>query len=74
MTFKFAGMPTIKNAIETHGFHTLTSELLKQAGQPYPIDWNLKTAMLTVMLKMAENRSKEREIMQGIVSYMKVLA
>lgn len=63
----------ITRAVRTQGLHTLTSNLLKQAGQPYPEHWDLKTAALTVTLKMAQNRQSEASIRQGIASYMKAV-
>lgn len=62
----------IRRAIREHGMHTLTAELLKQASEVYPTTWNLKTAALTVTMKMAKNREAESVMRRGIASYMKV--
>ncbi len=63
---------TIRAALGAHGIHGLTSEMLKQAGEPYPLTWNLKTAALAITLKMAQNRATENTIRQGLLSYQKV--
>lgn len=62
----------ITQAVQSHGLDAVTSELLKQAGLPFPEVWNLKTAALTVTLKMAENRQTEQSIKSGLASYLKV--
>jgi hypothetical protein len=63
----------ITHAVRTRGLHVVTSDLLKQAGQPYPENWNLRTAALAVTLKMAENREAEKSIRAGIASYIKAV-
>lgn len=61
----------IRRAIREYGLHTVTTELLKQSSEVYPITWNLKTAALTVTMKMAKNRETEQVMRQGVSSYLK---
>lgn len=61
----------ITSAIARHGLHRVTSELLKQAGEPYPTVWTMKTAALALTLKVAKNRLAERSIRQGLASLLK---
>mgnify|MGYP003452947333 CR=1 len=61
----------IRRAIREHGMHTLTTELLKQSSEVYPTTWNLKTAALTVTMKMAKNREAEQVMRQGVASFLK---
>jgi hypothetical protein len=63
----------ITRAVNSHGLHTITSELLKQAGAPYPEEWSLRTAALAITLKMAENRESEKSIRAGVSSYIKAV-
>lgn len=63
----------IRRAIREHGMHTLTTELLKQSSEVYPTRWNLKTAALTVTMKMAKNRAAEAVMRTGVSSYLKAI-
>lgn len=68
-----SSLERIRRAVNARGLHAVTGELLKQAGAPYPEQWNLRTAALAVTLKMAANRETERSIRAGVASYAKAV-